>query len=502
MKDDLTAKIVHYLKCLLDHDQINMSTKLNSLGLESIDYIGLASFIFETTELWLDLSKISDKTQIVDINSCLIKPVLIVPKYKRLVLLDNWQSYVYSHQLQYKNTPYNTYIIHYLCLYDGIDLSKLKQAIIQTLKNNFILNSKLVLICGEYYFESTSIQSDIIRKEPIFFYKRDLAKLIVRTGSDRLVNIYIQKMKKKYYLIISFHHIALDGWSKIIIQEEIFRRYAGLMVKKNNITHEIRALNTLYQSSINVESNTAELVSQLEYVNPYEYNKLDHLFYGKLETNYNCFVIKKEHIDHYAQHNNVGAFSYDVIFSFMFYQMVRNASGVDKLCIHPVLSNRYLPISEINKLITNLATSIPLFVSSEGLDYGQIATKINECLKIYFKHMSYGAITRILLENSTILNDFISPFIQPYWLMLSYNNNSSKIIYGDDPITSNYVNWNQSKSHICIEYSKQIFIYVSNMGSEFVVELYTRMVKGRHRFMMEEFFKLNFKEAFTDLDKE
>ena len=40
------------------------------------------------------------------------------------------------------------------------------------------------------------------------------------------------------------------------------------------------------------------------------------------------------------------------------------------------------------------------------------------------------------------------------------------------------------------------------MGSEFVVELYTRMVKGRHRFMMEEFFKLNFKEAFTDLDKE
>ena len=112
---------------------------------------------------------------------------------------------------------------------------------------------------------------------------------------------------------------------------------------------------------------------------------------------------------------------------------------------------------------------------------------------MYFKHMSYGGLTRILLENNTILNKFISPYNKPYWLMLTYVNNTSKMIYGNDSIVSNYVNWSKSKTHLCIGATRQVFLVVNNMGSEFFIELHSRMNNGVQSCLINYFFKPNFK---------
>lgn len=490
---DLNTKITNYFQRFFKDHKVNPNTRLIDLGFESIDHIELTMFLFKTTAAALDIAKVNQHTRIADIPSLVVKLEQEKSNHKKMVALDSYHRYVYSAQLKDDNCPYVTYLIHHLCLKESIDIDKLRQAIANTLSNHFILNSKLIRMIDDYFFESTASQSDFSFKGSFLFPKTDLGKLIISVRSDRLVNIYLQKKGKQNYLIIAFHHIALDGWSHKIIQEEIFRRYAGLYANtKKNVLEEISALNSIYSSSLNQESDTAELAALLKPIDPYQYNHLNHIFYGDLQVNYTGFVISKEELDHYAQRNYLNDFPYSVIFSFMLHQMIHQASGVDKLMVYTSLSNRNLPVSRISELVGNFVTGLPLFLNSENLESRQFAAKINESLNVYFKNMSYGATTRILLENNTLLNEFLSSFHQPYWLMLTYINNISKMIYGNDSITSEYIDWDKSKTNLCIQYSRGIFLDVHNMGAKFFVQIHSRMVKKIHPTMISNFLKLNF----------
>lgn len=490
---DVNKKIVSFFRESLKIDIDNMDAKLCDLGVESIGFIALATFLFETTGKWLDISKIISDTRVSHLSSYLIQPALEKPKHQRMVKLDNWQRYVFASQLKGDPTGFVSYLIHSLWLKEHIDLSKLQMAIKETLSNHFLLNSKLIRYIDDYYFESTPIQEDFTFKGSYLFPKKDLAKLIIKIHSDRLVNIYLQRKNKQYYLIISVHHVALDGWAYTVIQEEIFRRYAGIYNRpQKNASAEIHALNRIYSASVGEQSNTYELASILEDIDPEQYNQLDFLFQGWLQSNYTCIVLKKEQIDQYAQNHGVSDFSYDVIFSFMYYQMISKLFGIRDVFFYITLSNRYLPIPGIKELAANIATALPLFLNNQNADAREFAEKIDATLKIYFKHMSYGAITRILLENNTILNASISPLRRPYCLKLTYINNTSKIIHGNDSIVAQYVDWKKSRTDICLEGRKLIFPVIHNMGSEFIIELYTRMQKGFHNVMLNDFFKVHF----------
>src|SRR3990167_4110531 len=84
----------NYLKMreqLLKYTIVDMNAKLVDLGFESIDYIDLATSIFEKTGQWVDISKIGNGTRISDLSSYLIKPDLEKPKHKIRVKLDDWQ---------------------------------------------------------------------------------------------------------------------------------------------------------------------------------------------------------------------------------------------------------------------------------------------------------------------------------------------------------------------------------------------------------------------------
>jgi hypothetical protein len=491
--DDFNPTIASYFQDYFKNSAVNTDIKLIDLGFESIDYIDLANFLLKTSNKWLDISQISRDTKISDIASCLIDLKKGKSGNKKMVKLDNFRKYAYSYQLNDEHCKYNSYIIHCLHLKEHIDISKLEQAIIDTLNNHFMLNSRLVRICDDYYFESAAKQSNITFKGSFLFPHRDISKLMISMQSDRLVNIYLQRKKKHNYLIISFHHVALDGWSHKMIQEQIFRRYAGIYnLEKIKESEEINALCNTYSLSINEKSNPEELLSILNPININQYNHIDKLFCGRLRRHYNGFLITKDELDSYAWANNISDFPYSVIFIFMMHQMINRLILANKLIFHISLSNRYLAFSGVKELVTNIITALPVFLDNKDLNEQQFAEKIKEIIDLYFKHMSHGAITRILLENNTLLNSYISAYRQPYYLMLTYINNTSKIIYGDDSICSNYINWDKSKNYINNQHRRGIFLDIHNMGKEFLIHFHSRMVDGKHLAIVDNFFKLSF----------
>jgi len=498
--EDLNTKIVNYFQRFFKNNQVNTATRVIDLGFESMDYLQLSAFIFNTTGCWFDISKINNDTRISDISSFIFKLEQDKSIHKIMVKLDVYQRYAYSYQFKDKCNLYVISFISYLYLKEPVDIPKLKQAIADTLNNHYMLNSKLTRIIDDYYFERTPIQSDFIFKGSLFFPKRDLSRLMINVHSDRLVNIYVQRKKKHYYLILAFQHIALDEWSQKIVQEEIFRRYAGLYnAPKKNVDEDIPALCTIYTASISEQSNTDELRALYNKIDPYEYGHLDQMFYGKPQRNQSNFVITKEELEQYVKINHIDGFPNSVIFAFIFHQMVRQISGVDKLIFYTSLSNRHLPISKINELVGNLPNCLPLFLNSKNLDSTQFAATIHESLKICFKHMSYGAVIRMILENNKLLNDFMSPARQPYTLLYSYINNISKTIYGNDSITSNYVDWNKSKTYICIKRNRNLTFDVHNLGSEFYIHIRSQMVNNIHHTMVHDFLKSNFPDVLLKI---
>ena len=478
-------KITHYFQRYFKGGAVDTEVRLINLGFESIDYIELASFLLKTTHKWLDISKIDNHTKISDINNCL-SHVHFDSVNNETVILDKFQQFCFSSELKNKHPDIDAFVLHYLYLKESINIPRLEHAIKETLNNHFILNSKLTRTLDGYSFEHTSKQPDLYFKGSIFFPKRDISKLRITVHCDRLVNIYLQRKRNQYYLIIAFHHIAMDGWSNKIVLEEIFRRYAGLYKKRqNNRLAEIQALNRTYTASINESSNTEELNKIFNSINPKSYFELDHLFYEPVQSNSSSIVITVQQIKQYAAANSINGFSVIVIIICLLYDLLAKVAGVDKLALYTSLSNRYLPIPGISELITNLVTGYPIFLDQAQYKPHQFATKISETLNTYFKHMSYGAITRALMERNTILNQYISPYHQPYYLMLTYINDPSRINYGSNSIINNYICWPKSKTYIDI-FGKTVIFYIEQLNDSLIINIFSSATKGVHTRLLHQ----------------
>src|SRR5690606_7500622 len=132
------------------------------------------------------------------------------------VKLDELQKHAYAAQFNGEQCNRVTYVIHYLQLQDHVELPRLLDAIVVTINNHFILQCKITQLNDECYLVASEPQNEFLLKSPLlsrhFFSKKDIKKLTLTVYSDRLAGIYLQKKKNKYYLIINFHHIILDGW--------------------------------------------------------------------------------------------------------------------------------------------------------------------------------------------------------------------------------------------------------------------------------------------------
>jgi hypothetical protein len=490
----ISQKMLEYLQLHCKNQEIHLGMQLKELGFESIDYIQLATYLFNETNKWVDISKIDEEMSLSSLGSCLADTKPCSVNLTETIKLDRLKARGYAAQINGEENNRVSYVVHFLALQEHVDLNRLKSAIIDTLNNHFILNSKLTCVMNEYYLTAAEQQSDIWFKGSFLFPKKDLDSLAITVHSPRLANIYLQKKKGHCFLIISFHHIIMDGWSHKLVQEEIFRRYAGLPVEQNTINQDFISLSNIYPASMNEPSNTNELKAVFNAIKPGHYRNIDCLFEEKLETKYCNLVISKEEMDDYAQRNNIQDYPYSTIFSFMMYDMIKQLSGQDKLLLYISLSNRFLPIPGVVELVGNMVTGLPLFLHKNQMSSQDFAGHIDKILQLYFKHMSYGAVVRLLMEGDALLNKYISPFTAPYYILLTFTNNVTKMVYEEDPITGNYVHWNKSKCYLH-DKNKRLFCDVHDMGSAFYVHFHSRMKKGIHHSMLSNFLAIHFPKA-------
>jgi acyl-coenzyme A synthetase/AMP-(fatty) acid ligase len=482
---DQIDEVSDYFKRFFHEKEMDINLRIMDLGLESIDYIEMTDEFLKLTGRWLDISKINNDTRISNITSCLVHLNMEKSDITHAVKLNYIKKIIYSIELndpEYKN--WKCFIASYLLKVD-INIERLETAIAETLSKHFILTSKLELRDDDYFFVNTNIQSNFRLRTPIFFPKSTYSKLSTSVHSDRLVRLYIQKKGGHYFLIMAYHHIALDGWSALLVREEIFRRYeGGHRIKSIKKTDEIEYLNRAHQINLNNNNNFNELKSLLLQVNPDDYNHLDPLFHGILEKKTTCFSIEKDSIDHFIRKNKLQTFPYSVVFALLLHQVMSCIAKINKLIFYITFSNRNLPVPHAKDLLTNLATSLPVFLDSTNLTPRAFASQIKENLTVYFKHMSYGELTEIW-SNEIINRRFLAARNHPYHLIYTYIN---KII-DDEYVQNNYIDWDNSTNETRPgNRSNQgsTFLSVYNMGSQFVVTLNSKMTKGLHSSLIKE----------------
>ena len=332
-KNDLNQ----YFKKFFPDQDIDNNTLIQNLGLESIDYIELSLFFLKKTGKWFDSSRINAHTKIKDLYSYLTPMNFKDTKIKHAVKL-HWLSEAYF--IQQKR---EIYLVSSFCLDKKVDLDKLELAIAQTIDQHFMLSCKLVNIKDEYFFEKTESQTNFWLKTPLLF-KKYRSKLSVFTYSERLVYIYLQKKNKQNFLIIAFNHIALDGWSALLIREELFRNYEGYKESKLPKNEEIKALNKINEIWLPTNNSLYEFEKELLKINPIEYNQVRHLFDIDLVPRNSCFLITKEKTDQYISNNKLINIPYSVLFALILNQAIQQLINNKKLMFYVSFSNRNLPI--------------------------------------------------------------------------------------------------------------------------------------------------------------
>lgn len=480
----------YFLRYFTDETLFNTKKRLIDLGFESLDYLELGAFILKNLKQWLDISQINKETKICDLPFYLIDPPKIKCKSNHVKLLKIKQQF-YKYQFQDPNSLDITFSTNYYGLKSDINLSLLEDKIRETLDNHYLLNTRLMKQLDDYYFIPTEQQESIYIKSS-FFSKEN--KFIVTVHSHRLVNIYLYKKNKIAYLIIAFHHAVMDGWSRQVILEEIFRRYSGQHnTPPKDKALEIAALNNIYDISLTTRCNIQELKKLLNSIkNPKQFFEVDYLFYGPIEHNSDVVLITEQELEQYTGLNH---FPYSTLVFLFIYTILNKISGHDKFAIHTSLSDRLLPIPEICDLIGDLTRGLPILLDKKEYNAYQFAHEINETLRIYFQHMPHSVTDRILLDGDTFLNRYLSPFHQPYYLLLTYINDISKTLYKSPSIINKYIDWPNSRGFVS-QQSKNIFFVVEHYDNNLVLYIHTSAARGVHTKIMN--YISNLKDQFKD----
>lgn len=282
-------------------------------------------------------------------------------------------------------------------------------------------------------------------------------------------------------MAMAYHHIAIDGWSALLIREEIFRRYQCLPVESLNRAEEIRQLNLVNELVAASGHNIEVLRTRLLNLKFEAYNHLDAIFKGVLQKQNTCIKIEKRKMDAFAINHHIKDSTYSVVFALLLQQMVAVLAGTDKLFFYISFSNRNIPIPGIKSLITNLAIGLPVFLESSHLPLQARAAHLKDSLALYFKMTNYNLYNEIY-ENQIIPEYILNATQQPYLLVYTYINQLA-----NDGYTQNYyIDWAQSSNEINYGNLKLIFLRVYDMGEEFVFTLDTQMKEGLHEVLIND----------------
>lgn len=484
----VSAEVNHlsdYFRPFFGDREFDLKTRIGDLGLESVDYLEMAETIQKITGKWLDISKIKDTLPLSEIESCL-KNVDEMPSESRSrVRLNPIQKAVYSREL-YGLDKEGVYQIAFWCLKQNIDVKKLQIAIADTLANHFMLSSQLKWLDDDFYFVQSPLQASFQLTAPVFFGdKKLLSQLKTYVLRDQLVRVYVYKKKNRNFLVMAYHHIAIDGWSALLMREEIFRRYEGNFNRKQKRRDDILQLNQINEISVDINGNIEELRACLAPVSFGDYNHLGAIFKGASEKRNTCFMIEKNTIDGFSDKHKLQDSPYSVIFALLLQQAISKLAKTDKLFFYISFSNRNLPIPQVRDLLTNLAIGLPVFLGSSHLPLKERALELKNTLAVYFRMASYTSYSRIL-EHDLIPESIVDATKQPYMLVYTYIN---KLVQ-DSYTQNNYIDWDNSINWMNCEKIRIIFMRIYDMGDHFVFTLDTQMKTGMHECLLDEFNNL------------
>ncbi|MFT4059820.1 MAG: AMP-binding protein [Legionella sp.] len=478
--------ITQYFQRFFPNHKVDKEAKILDLNLESIDYIEMINELLKITGKWLDIAKINNNTRIATISSCLVDLNIAKSTFNEIIKLNPSQRRCYftARGLLIDPEKYEAFHHYFYCLKGPIDIKKLKISIQQTIANHFMLSCKLKEIDGELFFVRTDLPFKIKVRNSLFFPKRMYEQLQITINSERLVKIYIQKKKKQYFLVIAFHHIALDGWSVMLLREEIFCRYEdNYKIPLLNKEEEVVSLNQIddvwQQGGYNIQA-----LKSLMPPAPPSPKILETLFNGPLEEQHTCISLSKKQVDVFAYGNEIGRYSYSTIFVLLFHQAISLLTGTNKLFFYTTFSNRNLPVAHIRQLLTNLVASVPISFDSTHLTTKEFALQIQQNLAVFFKNMGNGVFDE-LWEDKVMEELLLS--LRKSCIIFTYINKVS----GDEYIQDKYIDWDQTINKISYKKNQgMIFFRIYNMGSKFVVLVNTYMKKHTHAYLMSHFKKL------------
>lgn len=458
--------------------KVNCNAKIVDLGMESIDYIELSQSLLKLTGKNLDFSKMSATTRIADLNNCLTKIQCDTSlQEQHEVKLSPRQTAYYKKEIQKNNAKLSHRHIAFLCLKKPIDIGQLEQAIAETIANHFMLSCRLECRNGEYFLVRASLPTHFKIRAPLLFINKLPSELQLTIHSDRLVKIGLQQRKNNLFLVISYHHIVLDGWAVSLLREEIFRRYEGIPVEKVAQGEEIKCLNQV--RDINYKNNILSETKKILCVNYLEFNQFKNLFNSTMEARHTTFEVSKEQIDSFIKRFKIENASYNIVGALLLYLTLKEITQKNKILFLLTLSNRHLPILNIHKLITCMAQVLPLFIDAQHKTIPEVVEYLQECFTHYFKHMSYSDSVELWNE---LFNESISMHDKPIQIIYTYINKITT------EFTQNkYINWSESINELCFR-KKIIFFRVYNFESKFVIILNTKIKKGYHDQMIKALY--------------
>lgn len=479
--------IVDYFRRFFDKKPMDFNTQIIHLGLESIDYLQMAEHFFITRGQWLDITRISENTRILDIPTCFITafPTPKLPIHTKVRLNLQTKAY-YAAELN-NEISFSRCLLDTYPLKGNLDVTKLQCAVKETLANHFMLSSCLRHDKDNYFFVESKPQKKFILHVPNFLIKFELQRRLPSIHSPNLVKIYLHKHRKTYYLHILYHHISLDGWSVALLREEIFRRYAGHHVKSWERGEEIAYLNQANQSRPDASSDLPAFQEKLNSVRFADYDNLYKFYSKKMTSNETSLTISVECLNNLAKIHHLNSFSNNTIFAFFLYQIIAAESGVKRLCFLCTLSNRYSPVPHINELVTYLSTGLPIFIDGTHQNRHALAKNIQEYFTLCFKNMDFSAILNLIRANEK--TQAIFAVQNKYTVAYSYIH---KII-NNEYIQDKYINWEEAR-HYCswsrVAKRPAVYLRVYDLGSKFILILNTQLKKGLHQKLAHDFKKI------------
>ncbi|AGX44725.1 condensation domain-containing protein [Clostridium saccharobutylicum] len=237
---------------------------------------------------------------------------------------------------------------------------------------------------SEIVFKDISDLNEEERKDYIEEFKKDDIKRGFDLTRDTLIRIsVIKKAPKSYGLVLSFHHIIMDGWCLAIVFKELFEIYVSLKENQELAEKEIHPYNDYiqwffkqnkeeaiaywdkYLEGIEKESivpNFASTVSEEKYV------LREHVFEIEEEATEKLKLMAKD--------NKV---TVNTVFQSLWGSMLQKYNNTNDIIFGSVVSGRPPEINGIEEMVGLFVNTIPVRINCDKeMSFQELIKKIHE----------------------------------------------------------------------------------------------------------------------------